>query len=411
MSDSIPKATEMSFAEVSIGQSFSIERTFTTDEVLRFAHLSGDFSPLHIDPVYSSSTEFGGCVVHGVLLASLFSQLVGMRIPGKHALYLGQDLSFRKPVLVGETVRASVKVTAKNEAMRTIVLATEVRNREDKIVVSGSAKVKVRDSAIRFPAATPEDATTIGSTGRPVALVTGASRGIGAEIARTLGARGIAVAVNYFQSAELANRVVQTIVSRGGVAIPVQADVRQSEDVQRMVEIVKERFGGFGLLVNCAIGELGEQPVIESEWAVFQSHLEYQVKAVLHLCQAAYRFMKTAGSGAIVNVLSQVVSGMPPARMAPYVTAKHALLGFSKALAAEWAEDHIRVNMVSPGLSQTELTQHYHDRIFKLEASRTPLKRIAQPTDIANAVAFLLSEEASFLTGANLFVTGGQVMS
>jgi NAD(P)-dependent dehydrogenase (short-subunit alcohol dehydrogenase family) len=97
--------------------------------------------------------------------------------------------------------------------------------------------------------------------------------------------------------------------------------------------------------------------------------------------------------------------------MAPYVTAKHALLGFSKALAAEWAEDHIRVNMVSPGLSQTELTQHYHDRIFKLEASRTPLKRIAQPTDIANAVAFLLSEEASFLTGANLFVTGGQVMS
>jgi 3-oxoacyl-[acyl-carrier protein] reductase len=96
--------------------------------------------------------------------------------------------------------------------------------------------------------------------------------------------------------------------------------------------------------------------------------------------------------------------------MADYVSAKYALLGFSKALAVEWAEDHIRVNMVSPGLTQTDLTQHYHDRIFKMEASRTPLKRIAQPADIANTVSFLLSPDAAFLTGVNLFVTGGQVM-
>ena len=96
--------------------------------------------------------------------------------------------------------------------------------------------------------------------------------------------------------------------------------------------------------------------------------------------------------------------------MADYVSAKNALMGLSKAMAAEWAEDMIRVNMVSPGLTRTEMTEHYHERVFKMEAARTPLKRIATPDDVASAVAYLVGEEASFLTGVNLFVTGGQIM-
>lgn len=96
--------------------------------------------------------------------------------------------------------------------------------------------------------------------------------------------------------------------------------------------------------------------------------------------------------------------------MADYVSAKNALMGLSKAMAAEWAEDMIRVNMVFPGLTRTEMTEHYQERVFKMEAARTPLKRIATPADVASAVAYLVGEEASFLTGVNLFVTGGQIM-
>jgi 3-oxoacyl-[acyl-carrier protein] reductase len=131
----------------------------------------------------------------------------------------------------------------------------------------------------------------------------------------------------------------------------------------------------------------------------------------MNVCQVAYPILKTEGGGAIVNILSQVVDGSPPGRMASYVTAKYALHGLSKALAIEWAEDHIRVNTVSPGLVQTDLTQHIPERIIKMEASRTPLKRIAHPSDVARAAAFLLSEESTFLTGVNISVTGGQVMS
>src|SRR6266849_3900020 len=134
-----PKAADLRFRDIELGQTFELERTFTVEDVERFAAVSGDWSPLHVDPGYAAATEFGGCVVHGMLLASLFSQLVGMHIPGTLALYLGQDLSFRRPVLVGETVRAAAKVTGKNEATATLALATEIRNGAGLIAVSGTA--------------------------------------------------------------------------------------------------------------------------------------------------------------------------------------------------------------------------------------------------------------------------------
>ena len=411
MSETIPQAREWTFRQLAVGESYVIDRAFTQEDVNKFAQLSGDFSPLHVDPEYARTTEFGSCVVHGILLSSLFSQLVGMHIPGKHALYLGQDLAFRKPVLVGERIKASVKVAGKNEGTRTLLLTTEIRNAEDKIVVSGTAKVKVRDGEIATLPAASDAAQAPAAGARCVALITGASRGIGAEIAATLAARGAAVAVNYLQSSGRAEALVESIREAGGEATAVQGDVRRVEDVERILETVQETFGRLDWLVNAAIGGLPNRPFMETSWSDFQEHLDYQLKAVVQTCQAVYPKMKAAGGGAIVNILSQVTANQPPAGMSDYVSAKYALLGLSKALAVEWASDQIRVNMVSPGMVQTDLTQHYHDRIFKMEASRTPLKRIAQPTDVANSVAFLLSKDSSFLTGVNLFVTGGQVMS
>lgn len=409
MSNGFPAAAELKFDDISVGQTFELLRAFSAQDVLAFAAVSGDYSPLHVDSGYASGTEFGAQVVHGVLLASLFSQLVGMRVPGKHALYLGQDLTFRRPVLIDETVRALAKVVGKSDATRTVVLSTEIRSLDDKIIVMGTAKVKVRDDSATTPKASvpvniPSD------SGRRVAIVTGASRGMGAEIAKTLSKKGFAVAVNYFRSAERALNVVQEIERVGGLAFAVQADVRDPESVSAMIEQVVSTLGAPNVLVNAAAGEINARPITDLRWADFVVHMEYQVKAVLQLCQGVYPHMKAAGGGAIVNILSQVTAGAPASGMADYVSAKNALMGMSKAMAAEWADDMIRVNMVSPGLTRTEMTEHYHERVFKMEAARTPLKRNATPNDVANAVAYLVGEEASFLTGVNLFVTGGQVM-
>ena len=414
MIDSWPRATELTYDDIEPGQVFEVERCFSHDDLLAFAALSGDYSPLHVDAEYAAETEFGAPVVHGILLASLFSQLVGMRIPGKYALYLGQDLTFRRPVLAGQPVRAIAKVVGKNDAMRSLVLAMEIRDSENRVVVAGGAKVKVRDAAVRARAAAgPSTATapTARHGEMRVAIVTGASGGIGAEIARVLAKNGFAVAINYHRSDERAAAVVAGIENAGGVAFAVKADVRQQDEVLSALETITDRLGAPTVLVNAATGELEQKPFMELDWSDFQRHFEYQVKAVADLCRAVYPGMRAAGGGAIVNVLSQVVSGSPPGKMADYVTAKYALAGLSRALATEWAGEHIRVNMVSPSLVETELTRHYHPRVFKMEAARTPLKRLATPGDVAKAVAYLAGDESSFLTGTNMFVTGGLIMA
>ncbi|MFH7044203.1 SDR family oxidoreductase [Paucibacter sp. JuS9] len=405
-----PEAAELGFGDIEVGQVYEIERSFSATDVQAFAAVSGDHSPLHVDPAYAAGTEFGSCVVHGILLASLFSQLVGMRVPGRHALYLGQDLTFRRPVLVGESVRAIAKVTAKSEATSTVVLNTEIRSSDDKVIVMGTAKVKVRDQVRESVAAASAASAVPAGAARSVALVTGASRGMGAEIARTLARRGHAVAVNYLRSADKAEQVVQEIVAAGGVAMAFQADVRDAEAVRAMTQQIVERLGPPTVLVNSAVGEFANRPIAELRWSDFEDHLEYQLKAVLNTCQSVHPLMKAAGAGAIVNMLSQVVGGVPPNGLADYVSAKTALLGLSKAMAAEWAEDGVRVNMVSPGLTRTEMTQHYHERVFKMEAARTPLKRIATTADVANSVSYLAGDDSAFMTGVNVFVTGGQTM-
>lgn len=401
-------AAKRTFREIQLGEIFHIRRCFSPEDVDRFAQLSGDFSPLHMDPDYADRTEFGGRVVHGVLLASLFSQLVGMHVVGKYALYMGQDLAFRRPVLIGEELVASAKVTGKNATTRTISLATEIRNVTDQVVVAGTARVKVRDTEPIALVTQPDPTEMVGE--KRVVLITGASRGIGAEIARVLSQRNMRVIVNYNASENQAQQLVAEIAAHGGEAEPFRADVRQRQEVEHMFQWIASRFGRLDALVNGAIGDISSLPAVELEWQHFNNHLEYQLQAVFQVCKSAYPYLKAHG-GSIVNILSQVTSGPPPTMMADYVAAKYALKGLSRALAAEWAVDGIRLNTVSPGLTQTELTQHMHERIFKMEASRTPLKRLAQPSDVAQTVAFLLSDEASFLTGVDVPITGGQVMN
>ncbi|MBF0613776.1 MAG: SDR family oxidoreductase [Magnetococcales bacterium] len=404
-----PRAAELTFQQIQVGETFRLEHCFTHEDVDRYAAISGDFSPLHMDANYATASGFSGRVVHGMLLAALFSQLVGMRIPGRQALYLAQDLAFRRPVTIGEPVTAMARVIGKNPNTATILLATEIRNAEDQIAVGGMARIKIRDQEFSEPPAASAPETPIG-TGCKTALVTGATGGIGAVTARQLAAAGWAVGVHYCHNEEKAKRLVQQITASGGTACALQADLNAEQAPARLIQATLRQFGRLDGLVHAVSGELHHRPWQDLEWSHFKHHLDLQLQSVHRLCQAAYPHLKTQG-GAVVHLLSQVVWETPPGQMADYVAAKYALKGYSKALAVAWAEEGIRVNTVSPGLLRTELTEHLNERIFKGEIARTPLHRLATPEDVAQAVVFLLGEQATFLTGVDLPLTGGQVMN
>lgn len=242
-----------------------------------------------------------------------------------------------------------------------------------------------------------------------VAVVTGASKGIGAAIARHLAAEGAAVVVNYAASKDGAERVVAEVKAGGGKATAVKADVARKADVERLFAETERSFGRVDILVNNA-GVYEFAPLEAITETHFHRHFDTNVLGLLLASQEAAKRMRDGGS--IVNI-SSLASTMTPEKAAVYAGTKAAVDAVTKVLAKELGPRGIRVNAVNPGLVETEgthtagLTLAESDYRRRAEAT-TPLGRIGQPDDVASAVAFLASPDAAWITGETLHVTGGR---
>jgi len=239
-----------------------------------------------------------------------------------------------------------------------------------------------------------------------VAIVTGAGRGIGAGIATLLGLEGATVCVNYAHSAEGAQAVVRAIEASGGRAFPHQADVRNASDVQAMTDETVRRYGRVDIVVaNAAIDP--RIPFLEMTEEQWDAIIDTNLKGTFLTCQAGSREMLKVGGGKIV-IISSVHHVVTFPQMSAYAATKGGLVSMTRGLALELAPYHIRVNCVSPGPIHVEkrytMTPGYDPHMYD---EVIPVGRIGQPDDIAAAVAFLCSDEASFITGSTLIVDGG----
>ena len=241
-----------------------------------------------------------------------------------------------------------------------------------------------------------------------VALVTGASRGIGRAIALDLARRGARVVVNYHQNAEAAAEVVAAIQVDGGEAIPKQADVGDFEQAKGLITTTLDTFGQIDILVNNA-GTTRDQLLMlmkEDDW---DTVVRINLKGVFNCCKAAARSMMRKRQGRIINVSS--VSGIAgQGGQTNYAASKAGVIGFTKSLAKELGPRGITVNCVAPGFVPTDLTADLPDDLRQRAIELTPLRRMGRPEEIAYAVAFLASDEAAFITGEVLTVDGGLVM-
>jgi 3-oxoacyl-[acyl-carrier protein] reductase len=340
------------------------------------------------------------------MLATL-STLVGMVMPGRSATFQEFSLTMDGP-LQEAPAQATLRSTVSFRSSTINTFSQEV------VIGSGSetyAHGKVTVLVAKTPFVPPtiqelaEGHQDMGLRNK-VVLITGGSRGLGATTAKLFAVHGARVVINYRSSSAEAEELVAEIEAYGGEALAVQADVSSAAEVQRMVKEAVTHFGTIDVLVNGAASNFFPIPFLETTWDRIQDDLDVIVKGAFQVSQAVIPEFLRKGGGRIINI-STIAVETPPPFQTKYVVAKSALNGLTRALAAEYAGQNILVNMVVPSLVETDFTSGFNQvALGKLKAA-SPLKRLAQAQEVADAIVFLASSRSSFTTGQKLMVTGG----
>ena len=382
------KPGDQAFLDVELDEAF----------VEAFATYSGDRNPLHVDPKYAETTRFKRRVAHGMSYAAMFSQLIGMQLPGPGALWMGQSFRFARPAFLGDKVRLSVEVAAISESTRTVTLDCRTVNHLGEEIMTGTGEVMLLENETDEvkPAIQPNR----------VAIVTGASRGIGAAIARRLAADGFAIALTYSRSRSEAEAIADELER----SACFECDITDPVAMSALPRDVAGRLGVPGVLVLSASDRDLYGDAADGNFERFQRHMTGQVEGAHALVSGAIGGMIENGGGAIIAIGTTYAYGTPPVGMTPYVVAKSALAAYVRCLAVEYGPQGIRSNLVAPGMTETALLSGMPDRAQKVAAAQNPMRRLALPKDVAGAVAYLASDDAQYLNGHTLVVSGGGLM-
>ncbi len=401
------------FDAIQVGETQTLTKHITEADVRKFVEMTGDDNPLHVDRAYAETTAFKDIVVHGMLGASFISTVIGTKLPGTGALWVSQNMEFLLPVRLGDVLTISATVLKKHERERLLELDTRIVNQNQQVILTGVGKVKVLVTA--EPEAVPA------ADARPrVAIVTGGAGGIGKAICQRLAADGYSVVVNYRGQADRAAQIMAeineaaSVAAKAGVvrgrALAVQADIATEAGAQALYQAAVKAFGAVSVLVNNASPRINPKPFSATVWDDVQQQMDVQVKGAFLMTSAVAPEMGARKWGRIVNITSQVLDGPPSVTWTGYAMAKGALQVFSNYMAAELGPQGITVNCVSPGMCETTLIGDIPEKAQLMIARQTPLRRLAKPSDVAAAVAYLVSEDAGFITGDTIAVNGGMAM-
>ena len=392
------------YEKINLGDTAEIIHVVTQEDIKKFVDLSGDDNRLHVDKEFASKTSFKKPVAHGMIGASFISTIIGTKIPGDGALWYAQNLEFLLPVRVGDTLTIIATVLKKVDRQNSIELQTDIFNQHKQKVTTGIAKVKIIEDEI-----TNENEAEK-NINEKVALIVGSTGGIGFETAKALAQDNFNLILHYNSNkvkAEQLQAELQNITDKK--IILVRADLLNKNDINNMFLEINRYFDSITAFVNASTLHFGNIKIANLEWEDLSSQIDINIKANFSLIKKIIPLMEVNNYGKVVFITTQYTEQFP-SELIHYITAKSALNGFAKALAVELASKGIRVNLVSPGMTDTELISDIPEKIKLLTSAKTPLKRLALPLDIANAISYLVSEKSDFLTGETIRINGGQGM-
>ena len=407
------------------GESYSGRFLIAENVVNSFAEFSKDFNPIHMDVDFANSHGYSRRVAHGAIQLAYISKIIGTEFPGRGAMWMKQTINWIAPVFVGEKIEIILTVKGFSDSINTVALLVEVFNNKNKKVMEGEATVKVTQSLSSsnitnvapanstLPLKTNKHVTNnnfeVNKSQSRVALVTGSSRGIGAEIAKKLSNDGFIVVVNYKSEVDSANSVVEGILKCGGDAIALNADMTNSVQVKNMLEEVFEKWGRCDAVIHCATPPVKIIKTQDTKYGDVGLYLDVYLGGAISLVENTHSSMKNNKFGRYIFLGTSSLFGTPPHGMSAYVVAKEALWGYTKSLSSDLGSYGITVNMVSPSLAITDLTSDVPARIKEVEAMKSPIRRLVNKKDIANQVSYLCSSDSSYVNGSNVPVTGGPI--
>lgn len=238
-----------------------------------------------------------------------------------------------------------------------------------------------------------------------LALIIGGSGGVGIEAARVLSDVGIKVYLSYFSSDKIKQKVKEFNID----AQIRKIDIKDEKNVNDSISSILNEHKKIDIVVYCVSGPLIYKKVQDLSWQDLQDHIDVQVKGFFVLVKALWRQIQAKYKIKFIVVLSDSCIGKPPAMLSHYVTAKYGLLGLVKSLASELTAYNCTFNMVSPGMVKTDLLSNVPHKLIEMTASANPMKRIADPSDVAKVIYFLASDNSDYLNGVNIPVNGGNI--
>ena len=341
------------------------------------------------------------------LATLLLSTMIGMRLPGRYATFMSFQVNFEQPVEFARAHELTAVVDKVMAATESINLALTY-SRDGAAIASGKMSALV--SAPPRPALTCQEIREhhldLGLRDK-VALITGSSRGIGATTARLLAMHGCKVVVNYFRGKADAEEIVADILSAGGTAITIGCDISDEQQVRDLFSQIDAQFGGLDLLVNNAVRDAQPKELEQLDWLDYLGELNVTLKGLVLCCRQALPIFRRRGGGKIVN-LSTIYVDNPVKGQSKYITAKSAVVGYSRALAREMAAQNIQVNVLSPNMTQTDLLATLPSAMVRKIAQARPAGRNLEPIEVAQAIVFLASQWSNGITGQKLTLNLGE---